>query len=320
MEIRMLGPLVVEEQGVSVVPSAQRPRKVLALLALNADRIVTVPSLLSELWGEKVPRTYSTTLQTYILQLRHLIDAALRDDPDRRGAKDVLVTRHGGYMLRVEPGWSDVAEFNRLADAGRRAYELGDGHSAAHLLGSALDLWRGPALVDVGRGQLLELEVLGLEESRMSVLELRIAADLRIGRHSGLLAELRVLTARHPLHENFCIHQMLALYRSGMGARALEAFHTLRKALNEELGIDPSQRVHRLHHAILCGDPALDLPHEAPIGYPERPAAAGRGGPPRSAVPAGAVPAGAVPAPAVPPGHGGAGGGGGRRGSGASLS
>ena len=264
MEVGLLGPLVVEERGISIVPNAHKPRKVLALLAVHADRIVTVPSLMEEIWGDAVPRSAATTLQTYILQLRRMIDSALRDDHGSQ-AKDVLITRHGGYQLRVQPGWSDVAEFNRLVDTGRRAFELGDDRSASLLLSRALDLWRGSALVDVQIGRLLELDVLGLEETRMSVLELRIEADLRLGRHSGVIGELRVLNARHPMQENLCLLLMLALYRAGKGSRALEAFHTLRKTLNEELGIEPSVRVQRLQHAILCGDPALELSSEKSV-------------------------------------------------------
>jgi DNA-binding SARP family transcriptional activator len=258
VEVGLLGPLVVEEQGLSVVPSAHKPRKVLALLALHADRIVTVPMLMEEVWGDSAPRSAATTLQTYILQVRRMIEAALHSDPDRQ-AKDVLVTHHGGYLLEVQPGWSDVMEFNRLVEAGRRAFELGDDRSASHLMGRALELWRGAALVDIQLGRLLELEVLGLEETRMSALELRIEADLRLGRHSELIGELRVLTARHPMQENLCMQLMLALYRSGNGSRALEVFHTLRKTLTEELGIEPSARVQRMQQAILCGDPGLDV-------------------------------------------------------------
>lgn len=262
MEVGLLGPLLAEEQGVSVVPTAHKPRKVLALLALHADRIVTVPMLMEEVWGEAVPRSASTTLQTYILQLRRLLAKALRDDPERQ-AKDILVTQPGGYLLEVQPGWSDMSEFNRLVEAGRRALELGDDRSASHLLGRGLKLWRGAALVDIQLGRQLELEVLGLEETRMSALELRIGADLRLGRHSELVSELRVLTARHPMQESLCMQLMLALYRSGGGSRALDAFHALRRILNEELGIEPSMRVQRLHQAMLCGDPALDLQGES---------------------------------------------------------
>jgi DNA-binding SARP family transcriptional activator len=258
MDVKVLGPLCVEEQGASIVPSASKPRQVLALLALRADRVVTVPTLVEELWGTETPRSANTTLQTYVLQLRRLISGAVAADPGR-GAKDVLVTRHGGYLLEVQPGRVDAEEFGQLAAAGRRAFEAGDDESASDLLGRGLRLWRGPALLDVRAGRILELDVLGLEEARLGALEHRIAADLRLGRHSALIGELRVLVARYPMHENLCMQLMLAFYRCGSAWRALEAFHSLRNTLNRELGLEPSSRVHRLQQAILRGDPALDL-------------------------------------------------------------
>jgi SARP family transcriptional regulator, regulator of embCAB operon len=262
MEVNVLGPLAVEEQGASIVPSARKPRQVLALLALHADKVVTVPMLMEEIWGDDVPRSAATTLQTYILQLRRLISAALAGDPGRQ-AKDVLVTQHGGYLLEVRPGRNDAEEFHRLAAAGRHAFDAGQDRRASELLGRGLDLWRGPALVDVPVGRVAELEVLGLEETRRGVLERRIEADLRLGRHRELLGELRVLTTRFPLDENLCMQQMLALYRSGNAWRALEAFHALRRTLNRDLGLEPSMRVQRLQQAILRGDPGLDLGPDA---------------------------------------------------------
>jgi DNA-binding SARP family transcriptional activator len=120
-------------------------------------------------------------------------------------------------------------------------------------------------LLDVRAGRVLELDVLGLEETRMGALERRIEADLRLGRHGALIGELRVLVARYPMHENLCMQLMLAFYRCGSAWRALEAFHQLRNTLNRELGLEPSGRVHRLQQAILRSDPALDLesPREA---------------------------------------------------------
>ena len=258
MDVKVLGPLCIEEQGSSIVPSASKPSHVLALLALRADRVVTVPTLVEELWGVEAPRSAATTLQTYVLQLRRLIGAALAGEPGRV-AKDVLVTRHGGYLLEVQPGRIDADEFTQLATAGRQAHEAGDDHAASDLLNRALDLWRGPALLDVRAGRVLELDVLGLEEGRMGALERRIEADLRLGRHSALIGELRVLVARYPMHENLCMQLMLAFYRCGSAWRALEAFHGLRNTLNRELGLEPSGRVHRLQQAILRSDPALDI-------------------------------------------------------------
>ncbi|MDX6313960.1 MAG: hypothetical protein QOF84_4363 [Streptomyces sp.] len=259
MEIKVLGPLTAHERGHSVVPSAAKPRQILALLALQADRVVTVPSLMEEIWGENVPRSAATTLQTYILQLRRKLGIALEGDPERH-AKDVLVTRHGGYLLQVQPGQVDVQEFEQLTASGRAAFDVGDDHAASDLLGRALGMWRGPALVDVRVGSMLELEVLRLEEDRMAALERRIAADLRLGRHTELVPELSVLAARNPMHENFCAQLMVALHRSGSSWRALEAYQRLRTTLVRELGLEPSNKLRRLHHAVLSGDAGLDQP------------------------------------------------------------
>ncbi|GAB3967394.1 AfsR/SARP family transcriptional regulator [Streptomyces sparsus] len=258
MEIQVLGPLSAHERGVSLVPSAAKPRQILALLALQADHVVTVPTLMEELWGENVPRSAATTLQTYILQLRRKIAIALDGDPTR-DAKEVLVTQHGGYLLQVQPGQIDVQEFEQLALSGRDAYEAGDYRVASQLLGSALSMWQGPALVDVRIGSVLELEVLRMTEDRMAALERRIEADLRLGRHSQVVPELRVLVARHPMHENFCAQLMVAMHRSGAAWRALEAYQRLRGTLVDELGLEPSPRLQQLHHAVLSSDPALDL-------------------------------------------------------------
>ncbi|MFF0626329.1 BTAD domain-containing putative transcriptional regulator [Streptomyces sp. NPDC004296] len=257
MDITLLGPLAAHERGACVVPTAGKPRQVLALLALNADRMVTVSTLMEEIWGQAVPRSAATTLQTYILQLRRLISAALAGDPSRE-AKDVLVTQHGGYLLRVRPGTVDTQEFGRLAAHGRAAFEAGDHADAAEVLRRALDLWRGPALVDVRAGSVLELEVLRMDEDRLAVQELCIEANLRLGRHAELVPELRVLMARHPMHESFCAQLMIAHYRSGSAWRSLEAYQRLRAGLVEELGLEPSARLQRIQRAVLAGDPGLE--------------------------------------------------------------
>ncbi|MFG2832693.1 AfsR/SARP family transcriptional regulator [Streptomyces sp. NPDC048434] len=253
MEIKVLGPLTAHEHGVSLVPSAAKPRQILALLALQGDHVVTVPTLMEEIWGQNVPRSAATTLQTYILQLRRKIAVALDGDPVRN-AKEVLVTQHGGYLLQVQPGQVDVQEFEQLALSGRGAYDAHDYAAASALLGKALAIWQGPALVDVPVGGVLELEVLRLEEDRMACLERRIDADLKLGRHTEVVPELCFLAARHPMHENFCAQLMTALHCSGSSWRALEAYQRLREALVGELGIEPSARLQQLQHAVLSGD------------------------------------------------------------------
>ena len=127
------------------------------------------------------------------------------------------------------------------------------------MLGRALDLWRGPALVDVRQGRILETEAASLEETRLGVLERRIQADLALHRHGDILGELTMLAAQHPMNENFRGFLMIALYRAGHVARALDAFQQLRTILGDELGIDPSPWIRRLQQAILSGDLTEDM-------------------------------------------------------------
>lgn len=251
MEIKVLGPLTISANGTSLVPSAGKPKQLLALLTLRMGQVVLTSTLMEELWGDRAPRSAATTLQTYVLQLRRRIAKAL---PDRPRAQ-VLSTHFGGYRLDLHEGRLDLAEFNERAARGLTALERGDAAGAAAILADALRVWSGPALSNVPVGRVLELELLGMEESRMRVLERRIEADLMLGRHVHLLPELRVLAARHPMNENLCAQLMLALYRSGHIWRALEAFRNLRETLVEELGIEPSLRVQRLHQAMLAGNP-----------------------------------------------------------------
>jgi SARP family transcriptional regulator, regulator of embCAB operon len=253
--IRLLGPLSAEFNHRQVTPSAAKQRQVLALLALNAGRVVTVPTLLEELWGDRPPRSYATTLQTYILQLRNAFAAANPGDP---AARQVLGTRYGGYLLEEEGCQTDVADFTRLTGLGCTAYEAGEFRGAAESFGRALRLCRGPALVDVPQGRVLELEVASLEETLLGVLERRVEADLNLGRHTDLLGELMLLAAKNPMNEKLCGYLMIALYRSGHVSRALQAFHRIRAVLKEELGVEPCPRLQRLELAILSGDPDLD--------------------------------------------------------------
>ncbi|MCQ4084269.1 AfsR/SARP family transcriptional regulator [Streptomyces sp. RB6PN25] len=273
MDIELLGPFRVTQSGTPVVPTAVKPRKVLALLALHPDRVLSVSALIEELWGGNPPRSVQTTLQTYILQIRNLINAALATGPGEMlpgGAKSVLVTESGGYLLDTQGGMVDALECERLAGAGHRALETGDNAGASSRLRRALDLWRGPALVDVQVGPLLEAEVTRLEESRMSILTQRIEADLRLGRHHEILGELAGLAAQHPLNERLQSQLMLALYRAGRRGGALEVYHRLRGALGRELGLDPSPTLQELQRAMLTSDPVLEcetaLPSHAPHG------------------------------------------------------
>ncbi|MER5873990.1 AfsR/SARP family transcriptional regulator [Streptomyces sp. NPDC002044] len=257
MRIRVLGPLSAEVNGGSIVPTAGKPRQVLSLLALYPGRVMPVPTLMEEIWGTQPPQSALTTLQTYILQLRRRLGTAMGPDAPG-GAKEVLATRHGGYLLQITEDSVDVHDYERLVREGQAAFETGDSQVSADRLRAALDLWRGPALVDVRVGPILDIEVMRLQESRLVTVERRIDADLRLGRHSELLAELADLTARHPQHEGLHSQIMVALYRAGRQAGALDVYRRLRARLIEDLGVEPSPQLQRLHQAMLAVDPALD--------------------------------------------------------------
>ena len=241
----------------SVVPSAGKPRQVLALLALRGDRAVQAGTLMEELWGEDIPRSASTTLQTYVLNIRNRIAEALPAGSGRR-PKDLLVTCFGGYLLKLGSGRVDLRDFRAQAAAGNLAYESGGLRAAATIFDRALGMWTGGALANVPHGRILHREAMSMEQLRMSVLEQRIDVCLRLGRQATLLPELSVLVDEHPLHEGFRAQFMLALYRTGNVGRSLTEFQRLRSQLVDELGIEPSIRLRRLHQAILSGDAMPD--------------------------------------------------------------
>ncbi|WP_215453111.1 AfsR/SARP family transcriptional regulator [Streptomyces sp. ATCC 21386] len=256
MDIEVLGALSVRENGVSVVPTAPKPRQVLALLALNADQVVSVATLIEELWGQKPPRSARTTLQTYVLQLRELIAEALaHEENERCTAKDVLTTVPGGYRLQSRGGTVDFREFERRAGAGYRAMDAEDYTAAARRLADALSLWNGQVLTDIQAGSRTDMEIRRLEESRLCALDQRIEADLRLGRHRELLSELTVLVKQYRMHESLHGQFMLALHRSGRRGEALSVYQRLRATLVAELGLEPSTALSRLQRAVLMARP-----------------------------------------------------------------
>lgn len=245
MEITVLGSFAAELRGRPVTPTAAKHRQLLAMLALHAGQVVSAGALIDELWDEHPPRSARSTLQTYVMQVRRRI---------ADGAKDVLVTTFGGYRLDIDRDDLDANRYERLATDGFAAADARDHDTAVRLLTGALALWRGPALVDVPMGPTLAVEVARLEESRLGALEARIAADLHRGRHHAVLGDLAVLSARHPMHENLCALHMAALAGAGRTGQALEAFRRLRSTMIDELGVEPSPRLQRLHRSILRAD------------------------------------------------------------------
>jgi DNA-binding SARP family transcriptional activator len=259
VDIDLLGPLDARQGGVPVTPTAAKPRKLLAVLALNAGLVVPKRTLFEELWGDSVPRYAHNALQTYILQLRNLIKAAPdhRHGQDRCDAKQVVVTGQGGYLLDPMGGRIDVCEFDRLAAVGHRAHALGHFEAASRWFTEAMAMWRGPALVDVQVGDVLEAEAHRLQEAWLNVLDRRIDADLRLGQHHELLGELAGIVSRHRTHEGMHAHFMVALCRSGRRGEAIDVYRQLRAWLADQLGLEPSIRLQRLQQAILLPDARL---------------------------------------------------------------
>jgi DNA-binding SARP family transcriptional activator len=268
VEFRLLGPIEVRDNGEALALGGAKQRSLLAILLLNANEVVSSDRLIDELWGAEAPETAAKALQVHVSQLRKVLE------PDRRSGESarVLVTRSPGYLIQVDPEQLDLGRFHRLAAAGRDALAAGDHETAARALREALELWRGPPLAELAYADSARREISRLEELRLGVLEDRIQADLDCGRHAEVIGELETLVAEEPLRERPRAQLMLALYRAGRQAEALDAYRDARRALVEELGIEPSRELRGLEAAILEQDPALDLPPTAP--EPPPPAAA----------------------------------------------
>src|SRR5690242_3529563 len=254
VEFGILGPLEVRRSGRAVPLGGPRQRAVLALLLLEPNRVVSMDRLAEDVWGGNPPQGWARTLQTYVFHLRH----ALEPDRSRGAAGGVLVTRDHGYLLRVDRGHLDGALFQDGFTAGRAALEAGQYAEAAGTLRKALDLWRSPVLADLADYAFTRPEATRLEELRLAALEARIDADLALGRHDAITAELEQLAGEHPLRERLHGQLMLALYRCGRQADALAAYRRVRGLLTSELGIDPAEPLQRLHASVLAHDPALD--------------------------------------------------------------
>ncbi len=242
MDFRILGPLEVTDQDRALALGGLKQRSLLALLLLHANEIVATDRLIAELWGEAPPATASKSIQVYVMRLRRELGA------------ERLTTRAPGYVLHVEPDELDVAVFERLRGEAQRAEPT----RAAEKLRAALGLWRGPPLADLAYEPFAQTEIGRLDELRLATLEERIDADLAGGRHADLVGELEALIAAEPLRERLRAQLMLALYRSGRQAEALEAYRAVRRELADELGLEPGEQLRQLERAILSHDPELD--------------------------------------------------------------
>lgn len=243
MHFSVLGSLEIRESGQNIVPTASKPRQVLALLLLRRGTIVSPNEIMEELWGESPPNSALTTIQTYIYQLRKILV--------RHGAGDLLITRPGGYSLEVDDTLLDLHRFEQAVREGRTLLETGRPVEAADRLSDALAAWRGDPLADVAQGGLLYSYTTWLQELRFRALEMRIQADLRAGRHRDLVSELQSLVLTYPLRENLHASLMIALYYSGRRSEALGKYQVLRTKMVEEFGLEPGQPLREIHQEII---------------------------------------------------------------------
>jgi DNA-binding SARP family transcriptional activator len=251
VELRILGPLEVVENGRTLTLGSRKQRALLALLALHAGKVVSRDRLIDDLWHGEPPAAAETTLRSHISRLRSTLGASR------------LLTRPPGYVLVLAPEELDASRCERLLAQGRTALAQGRAFDAAACLRSALALWRGSPLADVAYEAFAQGEIGRLEELQLALLEERVETDLALGRHADLIGELEGLVAEHPLRERLRGQLMLALYRSGRQAEALESYQQARHALTEELGLEPGEALKDVQRAILAHDPALEVPRRA---------------------------------------------------------
>jgi DNA-binding SARP family transcriptional activator len=255
MKFRILGPLDVRDGDREVRLRGGKERALLALLLVNANRTLALDGIVDELWGEDVPETAPKMVQIYVSHLRKALPP------------EMLHTRPPGYALVIEPDQLDLHRFEQLVAEARAALEEGRAEQAADSFRQALALWRGPALEEFASEPFAQPEAARLEELRINALEGRLEADLQRGRHDDVVAELEALVGRHPLREGLRRQHMLALYRAGRQAEALAAYQEARRALADELGIEPSPALRDLERRILQQDPTLSP--AAPPAAPE---------------------------------------------------
>ena len=249
MVYRILGPLAVEENGRSITLGGPRQRALLAILLLHRGEVLPADRLIEELYRSDPPASARTSLRAHISRLRRAL-----------GPGGGLHTRAGGYVLDLEASTLDSERFEELLEQGKGQREAGNSEEAAITIREALALWRGPALAEFTYEDFAQREIARLEGLRLAALEERIDADLALGRHAELVGELERMVSEHPLRERSRAQLMLALYRSGRQADALETYRAGRLLLSDELGLEPGKPLRELERAILRQDSTLDLP------------------------------------------------------------
>ena len=259
LDFRILGPLeVAGDDGLLDLPTG-KPRALLAVLLLSRGEVVSVDRLVDELWGERPPPTAAKNVQGYVARLRRVL------------GDGALLTQAPGYALRVDA--LDATRFQTLVEEARH----GEPAAAAPRLQEALALWRGPPLADFTYEPFAQDEIRRLDELRLSALEDRIEADLALGRHEQVVAELESLAREHPVRERLQGLRLIALYRCGRQAEALEAYRTTRRRLVDELGVEPVPELKELERRILEHDPSLEAPRRETAPFATARTLGGRG-------------------------------------------
>ena len=266
MDFRILGPLEVARDGQSLRLGGAQQRALLAVLLIYRGEVLSTDRLIDGLWADRPPPTAAKTVQGYVSQLRRVL------------GEEAIVTRGHGYLLAVVSDQVDVARFEALLSEGQAALADDDAVNAQQRLGEALALWRGEPLADFAYDSFAQAEIARLQESRLTAIEARIDAGLALGEHARLIAELEALVHQHPLRERLIAQLMLALYRSGRQAEALECYRVARSRLVEELGLEPGRELQELEAAILAQDRRLDSPTRGTARGPPRIARRRRGG------------------------------------------
>src|SRR5215470_9758159 len=274
MRFGVLGPFEVRADDEQLTIKGAKERRLVGLLLSRANRVVPVDDIIEALWGTDPPRSAAKSVQVYVVRVRKMLE------PNGRAAGDSMVSRRGvGYALSAGRGEVDALRFEDLVARAREAAAAGAYDIAAEVLREALSQWRGSAYADFQDTLFGATEAARLEEMRLASLEARIDADLVLGRHVEVTAELEALVRECPLRERFWSQLMLALYRGGRQSDALLAFRRARGSLIEEIGVEPGPELRALETAILAQDPGLAAPDPPPAGPPELPLELRRPGP-----------------------------------------
>lgn len=263
MRYEIMGPLrIVDDHGWFPI-QAKKMQALLAVLLVRADYVVPASQLMEEIWGENLPRRANAGIHVYISQIRKILQQTSRH-------QSALVTCAPGYVLQLGSDELDIRTFEHLVNAGRGHLRNQSYEKASACFESALGLWRGPLLGDMYRGSILQSAQAWLDETRLECVETLMRTRLTMGQHHELVSDLYQLVKDYPLREGIHCQLMLALYRCGRRADALEAYQSARRVLLQELGLEPGRNLQDIQRAILAADGRLDIrrpDHTLPTGF-----------------------------------------------------